>query len=131
MTNLYSPINQIASGLVEIVNLYDNNYFSIFIDKTEVAQTYKESFPKTVIKRSFIKECVQKSGVPETALQFVYIDFETYARNAVSANYDCNDFLGDYQAMEDFIAIHGKIKSREISYLAKGIEALEVAIERW
>ena len=120
-------------GLVEIINMYDNRYFSIAIDGQIIRTTYKESYEATVLKRAFIKECVKISGVDEDNLQFVYIDWESFGEENL-VNYDANDY-DEYQNMIDVFSIHPNVqfkwrdKYREfVKVLATGIDELEEKI---
>lgn len=120
-------------GLVEIINMYDNRYFSIAIDGQIIRTTYKESYESTVLKRAFIKECVKISGVDEDNLQFVYIDWESFGEENL-VNYDANDY-DEYQNMIDVFSIHPNIqfkwrdKYRQfVEVLATGIDELEEKI---
>lgn len=120
-------------GLGEIINMYDNRYFSIAIDGQIIRTTYKESYESTVLKRAFIKECVKISGVDEDNLQFVYIDWESFGEENL-VNYDANDY-DEYQNMIDVFSIHPNVqfkwrdKYREfVKVLATGIDELEEKI---
>ena len=119
-------------GIVEIINMYDGRYYSIAIDGQIIAKTQKESYEKTVLKRSFIKKCSKISGVDENNLIFVHIDFEEFGDTNMT-DYDANDF-DEYSEFTDFFNQNPNIKfvwatySPFVKILATGIDNLDKII---
>lgn len=133
MKTIYSVYKNepIPKGLVEIINTYDNRYHEIAIDGEIIDSTYKQGFEQTVLKRSFIKECVKKSGVSEDELQFVIINWENLA-DTIVPDYDANDF-GNYQDFIDFLDQNPSIQWTDkygsfVKELALGVKQLEKRI---
>lgn len=120
-------------GLVEIINMYGGNYYSIAIDGEIIRTTYKESYESTVLKRAFIKECVKASGVDEDNLRFVYINWEEFGNTNLS-NYDAND----YEEYENILEVFSNNPTTQFQWkdkysvfvkeLATGIDELEQII---
>lgn len=116
------------SGVVEIINLYGNNYFSIALDGEVLREVQKESYEAAVLKRSFIKECVKRSKVKENKLKFVYIDWENFCEEN-GIEYDANDYE-EYDSFQQVISNHNAPFKWQRGYqfvkvLAIGIEDLE------
>lgn len=117
-------------GVVEIINLYDNRYFSLAIDGQIIATTEKQSYESTVLKRSFIKNCVKISGVDEDNLQFVYINWEDFCETN-GYDYDANNY-DEYESIIEALLQNPNQNflwrdkySQFIKVLAVGIDNLE------
>lgn len=114
-------------GVVEILNMYDNRYFSIAIDGQIISTTYKESYESTVLKRSFIKKCVKISGVNEDKLQFVYIDWESFFEENFIDNYDANDY-DEYSSIIHAFASNPNTQFQWKTQYIKFVEVLAIGI---
>lgn len=122
--NLSFPTNPIHKGLVEIIDTYDNNYYVLAIDGQVIETTYKQSYEKAVLKRSFIKQCCEISGLNEEELSFVFINWEQFGDDN-TPDYDCNDYLDDYHPYMNCITHYGPLPAKYIEFLATGITELE------
>ena len=122
--------NQPASkGVVEIINLYDHRYFEIAIDGFIIESLYKRSFESTVVKPSFIKQCVEHSGVSEDKLLFVIVEWMDLGDENMP-DYDAND-CNEYDQFIDLLTATPNIKWKNklgrsfVKEFATGIEQLE------
>lgn len=118
--SIYSK-SQPQPGVVEIINLYDNRYFALSIDGQIIATTSKESYESTVLKRSFIKQCVKISGVDEDSLQFIYIDWEEFCEANIS-HYDAND----YEEYDNFIQVFLQNPNQNFQWSSKYFQFVKI-----
>lgn len=122
--NYCHPEKEITKGLIEIINLYEHNYYILALDGKVIEEIYKDSFETTVLKRSFINPCCKKAGVLENELHFVKIDWHNFASQVID-DYDANDFFGSYKGFINFLDEHGNIWENCVKHIAKGINELE------
>jgi hypothetical protein len=128
--NLIDPNDQVSTGLVEIFQNYDGNYFKIALDGKFINECYKQSYVPTVISRKFIRECCQKSEKSEDELVFAYYNFYGFG-NDVDNSFDTNDYE-TYEEKYDFIKQNlnnqKAIKNfydKYVDYVVVGIDELE------
>jgi hypothetical protein len=133
MQKILNLINQtetlVGSGIVDVVNVYDFRYFNIYLDGELIDEIRKDEPWKTILKRSFIKECVTKSGVDEEQLKFVLFDLYDFGED-LEPHYDANDY-DNYADILNLIKKHPGAKGKYRPYaeiFAIGITELEAKI---
>lgn len=128
--NIFNPNNQLPpKGIVDIVDIHDRNYFNIFLDGELVEQIYKDDWIPKVLKRSFINNCVKKSGVDAENIRFVLFDLYLFGETLLP-DYDSND----YESYDDIISAVKKHPGAKptygnyVEFLATGISELETKV---
>lgn len=99
-------------GHVEIVNVYDNRYWNIFVDGVLVFETHKEAFNDYIFKRTHRQEIAKVAGVDaEDLIYSIYDTFESdLEETGAVPDYDANDYT-DYAIFKKAVKKHKLLPS--------------------
>lgn len=125
--NLRYPEKAIQKGLVEMVDLFNGRFYSLFVDGQFITYTHEKSFETEVLKRSFIKQALKISGVTEEELHFVIVNVHDFMGN--DDEYEGNFYMEDdgYENLLNIINKGGvtNMKDYQCHLFAVGVSDLE------
>lgn len=93
-------------GHVELVMIHDENYWSIFVDGQHYCNTHHADYTDVVFRTGERKAIANMAGVNVEDLRYsVYKKF-FYMMDDADPNYECCDYLEDYQAFATAVTTH-------------------------